>query len=747
MTTISSPPKSPAEMFEERKAKNTRTIRVLLLLFVVSVVATGIEILAQGVPERSLGDTIIIFTLLNINIILLLALGIFVGRNVVKLYYERRQDVLGSKFRTKLVLTFVVLILIPTSGLFIVGTGMINAIVNNWFSPPVERSLRDAVELAHSLYYEEARKRAAGAGSRIADEIAREELLALGAEGRLSTLLSRKLRDENMARIEVRTSPAVTRLNVAGPGLPEEAVRPPAPEAVESGFRGEAVSDIVATPAGEIVRAVVPIAAKGGRVPGIVIADVYFPPALVSKLGSISTAYDEYRQLQAYRTPIKASYLVTFLLVTLAILFIAIWYGLYLSKGITIPIQKLAEATHRVSQGDLDVKVDAAAADEIGTLVDSFNKMTEDIRTGRERLDAAYRSLQVSAMEIDARRAYTETILENVAAGVVSVDITSKVTTFNRAAGEILGIDPAQIVGRPYREVLSEGDFRPVLDLVRSLSEGGRRTVEKNLTLAIGGRILHLHMAVSRLVDSRNEPLGFLVLFEDLTELIKAQKTATWEEVARRIAHEIKNPLTPIRLSAQRLRRRFSEGAGDFPSVLEECTRTIVQQVDDLKRLVDEFSQFARFPVARPQPNDLNGLIGEVAALYRSAHRDVAIETELDPGVTIFSFDKEQFRRLFVNLFENAVQAMDGRGRLVVRTRVHAAEGKVTVEVADNGPGIPSEEMDKIFLPYFSRKKSGTGLGLAIVNRIVSEHAGQIRVARGEPQGTTFMIDLPLKAA
>ncbi|MBI1865659.1 MAG: HAMP domain-containing protein, partial [Nitrospirae bacterium] len=377
---------------------------------------------------------------------------------------------LGSKFRTKLVLTFVVLILIPTSGLFIVGTGMINAIVNNWFSPPVERSLRDAVELAHSLYYEEARKRAAGAGSRIADEIAREELLAMGAEGRLSALLSRKLRDENMARIEVRTSPALTRLSVAGSGLPEEAVRPPALEAVESGFRGEAVSDIVATPAGEIVRAVVPIAAKGGRVPGIVIADVYFPPALVSRLGSISTAYDEYRQLQAYRTPIKASYLVTFLLVTLAILFIAIWYGLYLSKGITIPIQKLAEATHRVSQGDLDVKVDAAAADEIGTLVDSFNKMTEDIRTGRERLDAAYRSLQVSAMEIDARRAYTETILENVAAGVVSVDITSKVTTFNRAAGEILRIDPAQIVGRPYREVLAEGDFRPVLDLVRSLS-------------------------------------------------------------------------------------------------------------------------------------------------------------------------------------------------------------------------------------------------------------------------------------
>ena len=378
--------------------------------------------------------------------------------------------------------------------------------------------------------------------------------------------------------------------------------------------------------------------------------------------------------------------------------------------------------------------MEATAADEIGTLVDSFNKMTEDIRTGRQRLDAAYRSLQVSAMEIDARRAYTETILENVAAGVVSVDITNKVTTFNRAAGEILGIDPAQIVGRPYREVLSEG--LPARSRSGPVAlGGGRRTVEKNLTLTIGGRGLHLHMAVSRLVDSKGEPLGFLVLFEDLTELIKAQKTATWEEVARRIAHEIKNPLTPIRLSAQRLRRRFAEGAGDFPSILEECTRTIVQQVDDLKRLVDEFSQFARFPVARPQPNDLNILIGEVAALYRSAHRDIVIETELDPGVTVFSFDKEQLRRLFVNLFENAVQAMDGRGRLVVRTRAHRAEGKVAIEVADNGPGIPAEEMDKIFLPYFSRKKSGTGLGLAIVNRIVSEHAGQIRVGRGEPQG------------
>ena len=497
---------------------------------------------------------------------------------------------------------------------------------------------------------------------------------------------------------------------------------------------------------GRLVRAAIPVvsASRRGEIEGVVVVETYVPESLLTKMEGIGRQYTEYKQIKAMKNPIKAGAYLFVAVVTVLILFSATWFGFYVARGITVPIQRLAEATEAVAHGDLTVQIDAKATDEIGTLIASFNRMTQDLQGSKSKLEETNLTLRHTNVELDRRRAYIETVVDTIAAGLLSIDRNGVITTFNPSAERILGLAGDQLRGRPANDVFKEFG----LDLfqtayVRMLSDE-RDDFDLEGQLDSQGKLLTIGLKGSRMRDEANKDLGFVLVFEDLTELIKAQKVAAWQEVAKRVAHEIKNPLTPIQLSAQRLRKKFFEKSPDLDRVFDDATNVIINEVGSLKHMLDEFSKFARLPAPQMTRQSLHDVLRDVVTLYREAQKDIQFVIELDDTLPPINFDREQLRRVFVNLFDNAVQAMNQRGRLWVGTRYDTKRRRAVVAVADEGPGIAPEDHDKLFVPYFTRKKTGTGLGLAIVRRIITDHEGQIQVGNNQPRGAVFKFDLPV---
>jgi len=349
-----------------------------------------------------------------------------------------------------------------------------------------------------------------------------------------------------------------------------------------------------------------------------------------------------------------------------------------------------------------------------------------------------------SNQELDDRRAYTQAVVDTIAAGVLSIDRAGSITTFNPSAERILGIHDDTLQGRPVNEAFKARGLDLFQTAYDRILADGRDSLSLEGQMEIEGKFLTLGLNLSRMRNEAGEDLGFVFVFEDLTELIKAQKVAAWQEVARRVAHEIKNPLTPIQLSAQRLRKKFFEKAPDFDAIFNESTEVIVNEVGSLKQMVDEFSKFARLPLPQMARQSLHDVMREVVALYSGAHRDIRFRLELDESLPLLNFDKEQLKRVFVNLYDNAIQAMNQKGQVLVTTRYDTKKHRAIVSVADEGIGINPEDQERLFVPYFSRKKTGTGLGLAIVHRIITDHDGQIKAANNQPRGAIFTFELPV---
>jgi two-component system nitrogen regulation sensor histidine kinase NtrY len=463
---------------------------------------------------------------------------------------------------------------------------------------------------------------------------------------------------------------------------------------------------------------------------GVVVASHFIPKSITAKMREISQAFVEYKQLKILKKPIKFSYMMALLMVMLLILFSATWFGFYLAKDITVPIKELAEATHRLATGDLNYRIQMKSADEIGMLVQSFNQMTGD--------------LQISRSEVEQRRKYMEVVLKNVAAGVISIDEEGIVTTINTSAEQMLDIRGEALLEKKFSEVLAKEYVEQIEGLLRELKSSQKDSIEKQITLTLGGKTLSLLINLTTLKDEEGKPLGIVAVFEDLTQLIKAQRMAAWREVARRIAHEIKNPLTPIQLSAQRLRKRYLEKLQQDGTVFDECTRTIVKQVEELKGMVNEFSNFARMPASQPTPNRLNEIVQETLILFQEAHKQVHFEF-IPQEIPVFNIDRDQMKRVIINLIKNSLTAVEKEGEIKIQTSYHPKLQMVRLEVSDDGCGIPDEEKGKLFEPYYSTKKSGTGLGLTIVNAIIADHNGYIRVRDNVPKGTTFVIELPVR--
>jgi two-component system nitrogen regulation sensor histidine kinase NtrY len=416
-------------------------------------------------------------------------------------------------------------------------------------------------------------------------------------------------------------------------------------------------------------------------------------------------------------------------------LFSATWFGFYFAKGISVPIQRLGEGMHQVAQGNWEYRAQSDGDEEVLTLVNSFNEMTSDL----ESIHSA----------LEERRRYIENILANISAGVVSVDRDGAIATVNPVACTMLGLQPDQVGGRPWREVFARPELKTIADLVGRLGEEGREKAEQQMKLAAGVRPLTAWVTATKLIDESGEPHGFILFFEDVTQLLRVERMEAWREVARRIAHEIKNPLTPIQLSAQRLRKRYATTLPeDDRALFDECTRTIVGQVDQLKRLVNEFSTFARLPAVEVAPNDLNGLVEEALVLFREAHPSIQFSCVADPNLPQVEIDRDAVKRAIINLLDNAVAACQGTpeiGRVEVVTAQDVQMGVVRLEVADNGCGMTPDVKARAFEPYYSTKKDGTGLGLAIVSAIVADHHAYVRVRDNQPRGSRLVIEFPLR--
>jgi len=625
---------------ESKKRRNEFYIIMIISLLIVTFTYFEMRLPQIG-GSIPIAYNIIIFTFININIILLLLLFFLVIRNLVKLIFERKQRVLGAQLRTKLVAAFVSLSLVPTLLLFLVAIGFITSSMEKWFSDQVENSLQGSLEVAQT-YYRDFANNAIYYGRQMSRNISQEDLVDGKKIDLLKKWMERKRIEYNLGIVEIFSRNLKQVAMVTDADIPDNPLPGPNKELLEESLKGKEVSKTRVLGSGELITGVVPIYASPsgkGKVIGAVVTNFYVPKSLGAKMVEISEAFRDYKHLKILRKPIKSTYLLALLMVTLLIIFSATWFGFYLAKGITIPIQQLAEGTEKVASGDLDFHIDIAAKDEIGKLVNSFNKMTHDLKASKDQLEK-------TNIDLERRKEYMEIILKSIAAGVISIDKEGNISTINKSAERMLGIEGDRVLGRRYREVLNP-EYREVAkEWVREINSTRKDTIEKQVSVTSKGQTLTLLVHITVLRSATGSFMGIVAIFDDLTQLVKAQRVAAWREVARRIAHEIKNPLTPIQLSAQRLRKRYGDKLTEDGAVFDECTSTIMKQTDELKELVNEFSNFARMPAAKPAPNHLSEIINEVLLLFKQAHKDIAFEHTCEDGIPVMNLDRDQIKRV-----------------------------------------------------------------------------------------------------
>ena len=729
--------KVPVDERELRKRKRER-----ILMLVVGCLAIVFTILASQLSSRKelpISSNILVYGLYSIDIILILLLLFLIVRNIFKLFAERRKGIIGSKLRTKLVAAFVGLSLVPTILLFLFAINFLSYSIEFWFNIKIGDALSRSLEVAQ-MYYTQAEELAKFNARQISADITQNRLYDTDRSDYLNRLLSQRQKSYKVGRVEAYFDFKGDSIIYADAENSSMTTIELSPKMLEDIYSGKEISTVTPTPAGEAIVGVAPVFsyAVPTEVIGRVSVIYSVPRGFIDKLRSIADASEHYGQIKLMKNPIKFNYVMILSIVTLVIIFLATWFGLSLAKSITNPIQDLVLATNRITQGDLASRIDIEADDEIGLLVKSFNSMTDDLQKSKMSLEAANISL-------DQRRKYMAAVLRNVSAGVISVDKDDMITTINRAAESMFEIDASIYLSRNYRELLQDDHIALLDSFLQEMKQNNERILEKQLELTLRDKALTVLLTLTTIEDEEGNDSGIVVVFEDLTELQKAERAAAWREVARRMAHEIKNPLTPVQLSAQRLQRKYGDKLGEEGSVFKECTQTIIDQVEVLKNLVNEFSRYARMPVTTLVPNDLNTVVAEAVTLFEDAHKDIQFEYRPAEGLPKFNLDAEQINRVMINLLDNAVASLNKQtGHIGIIIRYNESHKKVTVAVADDGAGVPASYKRKVFEPYFSTKKSGTGLGLAIVSSIISDHKGQVSVSDNYPTGTIVSFQLPV---
>ncbi len=728
---MKSPPTDTPEVVRDRERAKRRRER--LAIGIVAALVAGLTIFEANLAALggsvAFTSNIIIFALININVVLIVLLIFLVTRNLFKLVLDRKRNILGAKIRSRLVLIFIGFSLAPTILLFVAAANITTTSIKSWIGGRVGVALTGALEMARGRL-----EREAGSLSGVVEE----------AAGRISGGVPDEEAGRLLGAVRHKYGPDILLFLAGAPGIATASGDIPASVASEilsrlkgMGFLqkpGESTTVVGDTFASAVRKT------RDGR---MVVAVKTLPPGEARMIREIAKAYDEYHQVRLLDDPIRASYIAVLILITLLIVFAASWMGFYLARQITVPVQLLAEGTEKVAGGDLDVRLEYVSNDEFGHLVSSFNRMTADLKEMKRRLEEANISLTSTFDEIRRRTQFIETILTNISTGVIVIDRHSRVAMINKVAERMLGIKTEKVLGKPYKEVIREEHFETIRSLSREIGMAEAGQVERQVDLPIGGKKISLRVSVTALQDDTGGYLGLVVAFDDLSQAMRLQKVLAWREVARRIAHEIRNPLTPIQLSTERMQKKYSTAHAEDPA-FAECTQTILSEVQTLKHLVDEFNRFARMPAPVFKEGKLAEEVQAVVETYRTAHPGIDWEFER-VDVPDAWFDPFQIRRAVTNLLENAASALQGKGTVKVVCACDPNLGLVRITVSDDGPGISAADRERLFEPYFSRKVSGTGLGLAIVSAIASDHGGTARVRDNVPHGAVFEIEFPLR--
>ncbi len=717
-------------------------IGILIAVLVAMIVAANRVRLA---PE--LLTEFVLYALIAVDLTMLAALAFVLARNLVKVVVERRRALPFARFRAKLVAVLMAMTVVPAVLVLIVGSELISTNIERWFNAPMDEILSSANQVAGD-YYRERQALVADNAGRIAKAMADVDLAAADQQP-LRELAAAEISSQRLRRVAVyreqpgTDAPALAPvMDLAAPSMPakfdRELVDRLAARAA-SGSSDTASVDKLGD-SGDLLHSAALIRTPQGKTAGVVVATDYLTGEVAARSRRMSQAYESYSQMRVLKRPLTGLYLSFFLMVTLFILVGSLWMGSYLARRITRPVSALAAAAREIGAGHLDQRVEPQSSDEFGSLVEAFNTMAGELATSRRRIERSTLELERKHVEGENRRRYIETILERITTGIVSVDDKGLVTTINSAASRLLTLDRA-VVGQPATAVFSRADLQPLGALLAGKAPKPESAVQE-ISILRDGQELQLAVVATTLIGDSGEA-GLLLVLDDVTPLIRAQKVAAWREVARRLAHEIKNPLTPIQLSAERMRRHFAGRSPSDRELVDECAATIVGEVESLKGLVDEFSQFARMPSPRTVPTDVAALITDTLALYDGIFPDVKLTRRFAPGLPLVRLDVEQIRRVVINLVDNAIEATDRKGAILVETALDDTNRVVRIVVSDDGPGIPPSEREKLFLPYYSTKRRGSGLGLAIVRRIIAEHGGSIEVGDNAPRGTRFTIELP----
>jgi nitrogen fixation/metabolism regulation signal transduction histidine kinase len=726
----------------------------MTVLLLLSIILSQQLWLWRVIPPDTASDTLLLYALSTLNFVAFVVFSFIFVRNLLKLRHERRERQLGSKIKTRLLIYFIAISFLPIIAMAVFSYLFLNRSLEKWFGGFSARVVNEAQEVqreavdaqTHNLL--DTASLLAAVLQPQSDNERQQTLDRIIASGQLSAV---EIFDAS-GRVIAQSKGQLTELD--GRELQRILEQAHSLKGPDSSLADGKKLDAVVVPVSDNQQLVVVPLRRAA-----------------SDLGdTITGSQGEYRKLVARQRRVRSLGLSTLGLMTLMLLFVSSWVAIYLARGIATPIKALAEASNEIARGNLSHRVTTIAEDELALLASSFNQMTTQLEENRSSIEAGSAALREKNLTLEERRDYIETILQSLSTGVISLDEDDGVTTINAAASRMLRLRTLPEGDRKLEKLMGTDDWLVIDRLLRRARRTGQAAEQAQLAGfndgAVEGTSLPVALTATALKASPTQRRGVVLVLEDLSELLAAQRVAAWSEVARRMAHEIKNPLTPIQLSAERIAKSYRRATanGDHKSngengttdkkagelhvaaVIDECTETIAREVAGLKAMVDEFSRFARLPLARLEVAHLNEVIRQATGLYEDRLDGVTIETSLDSNLPAAMLDTEQLRRVFVNLIDNASNALtdiDSNRQINIATSFDPARSVLVAEVSDTGHGIRPADFKRLFQPYFSTRGSGTGLGLAIVQRIILEHGGRIRAEANYPRGARFVIELP----
>ena len=720
---------------ETQKKKREISLFVFFALLFCFLFWVEIKIFSFS-QQLPLNQSIFFFGLINFNLILLLFLCFFILRNLFKTFVRSPTGLIGHSIKSRLSASFLVFSLVPTALMFMIALFYINSSFDRWLSEKMQGALKSALVIQNE-YYSTAKKKNFNAAF-----VLDQRLKEVSSLSRKKKIIEAFRKEQSLDAIEYYQNLKKERIISLVENTTVPIIPPPSIELLKLVMNDRVEKSQVETfNQGNLVRVFIPLSHEEG----IIAVSSFIPISLISRMDDVSLTYEEMRDVNSFQYPLKSIYLISLILTTLMILFCSVWFGVYLSKHLSLPFETLGQATQKIAEGDYQkVSIDSGET-EVIQLAENFNLMVSALANSRKEVLDANNNLKTTLDELDQRQRYIQVVLSSVNTGVISLDSREKITMVNEKAAQLLQINPKKFINKKIQDILEPKHLKLYRQLVKKMKTHRLHSIQKQIVLNNQDSGIPSMLKISSLYNDKIEDIGKVLSFEDLTDVIQAQRAEAWKEVARRIAHEVKNPLTPIKLSAQRLQKKFSEKVKD--PAFTDCTNMIINQTDSLKSLINEFSHFARLPENKPQLSDLNNLVTKVISLYEQAHRSITFKTELDKNLSHFYFDPEQMNRAVFNLIENAVHAVSKKENPQIITKIQLdSQGKlVTLNVTDNGRKIRPDEMKRMFEPYYSKRPGGSGLGLTIVKKIITDHNGYIRLFHNQPMGLVVQMELPFK--